>query len=687
MSNNKYNLIQNKYFIAGLILKIILIIYLNASPNTMAAYFVPFIDEAVKFNNPYDIFAVENLEYFPYPAVMLYVLLTFKLLFFYLPTLISLKIALLVADFFILLILLKWIKNKQNIVIILYWISPLLIYINYIHGQLDVIPTLFLLSSIYYMFKQRYMPSILLLSMSLASKTSIMLVIPFVFIFLYYRNKNYRILLQYICLLVLFFSILNLPFLFNSNFINMVFNNNAQTKLFDVMLNYGNSNDISIHVYLAIFAYLIVLFQAIYLRLITYNIFISFISFAFGVILVFIVPMPGWFYWIMPFWVYFFAQSSKRSILFFVLMQVLYLSYFAIIPTSDFLRVLPFLSSDTNNTIYYLLSSYIDMEVLISVIFTLSLAVYMITVFWIYKRSIENYAKYKFVSQPFLIGIGGNSGVGKSRIASAINSLFGEDKITNLKGDDMHKWERGDTNWTTYTHLDPIANDLYYDYNQLLSLKNKKNILRRHYDHNTGKFIHNIKVKSNTVILYDGLHPFYIKQMRNLFDLKIFISPDPMLAKYWKVQRDVKERGYTLEKVLEQIDKRMKDYESYIAPQAQIADILITVKPVKPLTSNDLLGDRPETMLSLKVCNSIYLEPFVNKINSISSIKVEYRYLDFDYQELNIYGYASAEDIAMVGNEFETISYGFKAPEYKDENAGIIQLLLLYYIFEVINNE
>ena len=175
--------------------------------------------------------------------------------------------------------------------------------------------------------------------------------------------------------------------------------------------------------------------------------------------------------------------------------------------------------------------------------------------------------------------------------------------------------------------------------------------------------------------------------MRNLFDLKIFISPDPMLAKYWKVQRDVKERGYTLEKVLEQIDKRMKDYESYIAPQAQIADILITVKPVKPLTSNDLLGDRPETMLSLKVCNSIYLEPFVNKINSISSIKVEYRYLDFDYQELNIYGYASAEDIAMVGNEFETISYGFKAPEYKDENAGIIQLLLLYYIFEVINNE
>lgn len=685
------NIIYNKLFLAGIIIKLLLIFSLNPSPNTMGTLFIPFMENAAHFINPYNVSL--NNDAFPYPALMLYIFLFAKLLLFFLPTVISMKFVILIADIIVFNILLHWIKNREKEVIYLYWLSPLAIYINYIHGQLDIIPILFLMISIDFIFKNKYLISMLFFGLSLSTKTSMILALPFILIFCYYRKKDIKNIISYISIILLVFIIINIPFISNTAFYNMVFNNNAQQKLFEVVLNYSvGGGHRGTYIYLAIFFYLIVLFQAIYLKLKTYDIFLLFISFAFGIILIFVNPMPGWFYWIIPFWIYFFAQSSRRSQFFFLLMQISFLIYFFIIPDSDYFLVLPDYIKNmiSYNSLYELFNSLNIGDNLsgkiINSVFTVSLFTLVVNVFYIYKRGIETYSKYKILSKPTLIGIGGNSGVGKSRIANALTSLFGSKNVVNIKGDDIHKWERGNENWNSYTHLDPKANDLYYDYNQLLTLKNGKNIKRRHYDHSTGKFIDDITIKSNSIILYDGLHPYYIKQMRSIFDLKIFVSPDNMLAKYWKIKRDVKERGYSIDKVLKQIETRMNDYEAYIAPQEQVADIIISVKPVNEMSQDDLFGSAPETMLSIKVCNSIYLEPFVNKINKIKSIRVDYKYIDFDFQEIQIYGHASIQEIREIGNQFAINSYGFEEPVYKDEDAGIIQLLVLYYIFEVLDD-
>lgn len=687
------NILHNRLFLFGIAIKLLLIIFLTPSPNTMGGGFIPFIENAANFSNSYAVFV--NTDSFPYPALMLYIFAFAKLILFFIPTVITMKIVIFIADFLIFKILIQWINNKKKEVIYLYWLSPLTIYINYIHGQLDIIPILFLMVSINYIFKNKYLVSMLFFGLSLSTKTSMILALPFILVFYYFRKKYLKSMFFYVFVVFITFFLINLPFIGSLSFYNMVFNNSAQQKLFEVVLNYGSSGDLNVtHIYLAVFFYLIVLFQAIYIKIKTYDIFILFISFAFGIILIFVNPMPGWFYWIIPFWVYFFAQSSTRSQLFFLLMQISFLCYYFVVPYSDYLMVLP--DSIKNMISYNTLYEYISsLEInsqnyaykIIDLFFTISLFSLVVNVFYIYRRGVENYSKYKVISKPVLIGIGGNSGVGKSRIANALTMLFGSSNVINIKGDDVHKWERGNENWNIYTHLDPKANDLYYDYNQLLKLKSGKSVKRRHYDHKTGKFIYDIVVKPNNIILYDGLHPYYIKQMRNIFDLKIFISPDLMLAKYWKIQRDIKYRGYSIEKVLEQIEMRMNDYSAYIAPQEKVADIIISVKPVKKMSNDDLFGQEPETMLSIKVCNSIYLEPFINRINNIKSIKVDYKYIDFDFQEVQIFGCASANEIQEIGNQFSINSYGFDEPEYKDENAGIIQLLVLYYIFEVLDNE
>lgn len=684
---------NNKLFQIGIIIKLCLIVYLTPSPYTIGGLFVPFLENIEGlFSNPYSF--APNANAFPYPALMLYIFVIAKYILFFLPTVISMKLVILLADVCVLFILLKWIQNRKKEVLYLYWLSPLAIYINYMHGQLDIIPILLLMLCIYYIFKNKYILGMIFLGLSIAAKTSMVLALPFVIIFCFFRKKTLINTIQYLITVFGVFVVINLPFLWDSAFYSMVFNNSAQHKLFDVVLTYKMGGGVhENYLYLAIFFYLVVLFQSIYLKLKTYDIFLLFISFAFGIILIFVNPVPGWFYWILPFWVYFFAQSSVRSQVFFLTMQVSLLAYFFIMPSSDYLLILPYNIKELigYSSLYEFLinlniadKNYID--ILVNIFFTLSIFTLVINVFYIYKRGIESYTKYKIISKPILIGIGGNSGVGKSRIANALTSLFGSSNLVNIKGDDVHKWERGHKNWDSYTHLDPKANDLYYDYNQLLTLKNGKNIKRRHYDHSTGKFIHDVTIKSSSIILYDGLHPYYIKQMRNIFDLKIFVSPDPMLAKYWKVKRDVIERGYSLEKVLAQIETRMNDYQAYIKPQEQVADIVVSVKPITEITNDNLLDTVPETMLSIKVCNSIYLEPFVDKLNKIKSIKVEYKYIDFDFQELNIYGQAEAEEIKQIGNLFSIDSFGFSEPVYKNENAGIIQLLVLYYIFEVLDD-
>ena len=46
--------------------------------------------------------------------------------------------------------------------------------------------------------------------------------------------------------------------------------------------------------------------------------------------------------------------------------------------------------------------------------------------------------------------------------------------------------------------------------------------------------------------------------------MKIYLDTDRELIKKWKIERDVKERGYSMEKVLKQIEFREKDYEEYL---------------------------------------------------------------------------------------------------------------------------
>lgn len=183
---------------------------------------------------------------------------------------------------------------------------------------------------------------------------------------------------------------------------------------------------------------------------------------------------------------------------------------------------------------------------------------------------------YKLIlSKCNIIAIAGDSGSGKSTLLKALTPLFGEENILALETDRYHKWERGNENYQTYTHLNPYANYLEKMYEDVYDLKIGNEIYQVDYDHNTGKFTQKEKIDSKKNIVICGLHTIYGNKIKNIIDIKIYIDTDRELLKKWKIQRDVVERGYSIEKVMKQIEVREKDYEKYIIRQKENSDIII----------------------------------------------------------------------------------------------------------------
>jgi uridine kinase len=183
--------------------------------------------------------------------------------------------------------------------------------------------------------------------------------------------------------------------------------------------------------------------------------------------------------------------------------------------------------------------------------------------------------KYKLIlSKCNIIAISGDSGSGKTTLANTLKSLYSNNYLV-LETDRYHKWERNDINYNTYTHLNPYSNFLEKMYYDLYHLKIGNNIFQIDYDHNTGKFTQKEKIESKENIILCGLHTLYNNEINKIIDLKIYMDTDALLKQKWKIERDINKRGYNINTILDQINKRKEDYEKYILYQKDNADIII----------------------------------------------------------------------------------------------------------------
>jgi phosphoribulokinase len=79
------------------------------------------------------------------------------------------------------------------------------------------------------------------------------------------------------------------------------------------------------------------------------------------------------------------------------------------------------------------------------------------------------------------------------------------------------------------------------------------------------------------ILVIEGLHPFYDKRVRDLIDFKIYLDISDEVKFAWKIQRDMAERGHSLESIKASIESRKPDFDAYIDPQKKEADVIIQV--------------------------------------------------------------------------------------------------------------
>lgn len=197
-----------------------------------------------------------------------------------------------------------------------------------------------------------------------------------------------------------------------------------------------------------------------------------------------------------------------------------------------------------------------------------------------------------------VIGLAADSGCGKSTFMRRLTSVFGgaaeppkggnpdsntliSDTTTVICLDDYHSLDRYGRKDQGVTALDPRANNFDLMYEQVKALKEGKPVMKPIYNHVTGILDPAEKINPPKILVIEGLHPMFDARVRELLDFSIYLDISNEVKFAWKIQRDMAERGHSLESIKASIEARKPDFDAFIDPQKQYADVVIEVLPTE----------------------------------------------------------------------------------------------------------
>ena len=179
---------------------------------------------------------------------------------------------------------------------------------------------------------------------------------------------------------------------------------------------------------------------------------------------------------------------------------------------------------------------------------------------------------------PIIIGIAGGTGSGKSTLAENIRKEFAND-ISMLSHDYYYK-DRSDLSFDERQKLNydhPDAFDTYLLIEHLAKLKKGETIYRPNYS-----FVEHLRetetfeVVPKKVIVVDGILIFENKELRDMMDIKIFVDTDADIRFIRRLVRDVRDRGRTIDSVIEQYKTTVKPmHEQFVEHSKKYADIIV----------------------------------------------------------------------------------------------------------------
>ena len=180
---------------------------------------------------------------------------------------------------------------------------------------------------------------------------------------------------------------------------------------------------------------------------------------------------------------------------------------------------------------------------------------------------------------PLVIGIAGGTGSGKSTVAMVIIDRVGANHIALLPHDayykDLSGLEPAQRSLINFDHPDSLETSLLVAH--IKQLKNFQAIELPAYDFKnhtrTQKTVH---IEPQPVILVEGILILAEKELRELFDVKIFVDTDADIRFIRRLERDIAERGRTSSSVIQQYMATVRPMHlEFVEPSKRYADVII----------------------------------------------------------------------------------------------------------------
>jgi len=187
----------------------------------------------------------------------------------------------------------------------------------------------------------------------------------------------------------------------------------------------------------------------------------------------------------------------------------------------------------------------------------------------------------KHVNRPFILGVAGGSGSGKTYFAKDIQKKIGRDCAMIMQDNfyfDQSKKFDFDGGSVNFDHPSSIDAGLLVSH--LKVLKSGKAINIPTYDFKThSRTSSHLLIEPKPVIIVDGILIFHWKEVRDQFDDLIFFDTEESLRYERRLRRDVEERGREAEGVKNQIIKQVKPmHDEFVEPSREYANRVVTEK-------------------------------------------------------------------------------------------------------------
>ena len=185
------------------------------------------------------------------------------------------------------------------------------------------------------------------------------------------------------------------------------------------------------------------------------------------------------------------------------------------------------------------------------------------------------------MNKPFIIGIAGGTASGKTTVVREIMKALGDEHVLVIMHDSYYR-DRSDIpleerRRANYDHPDALETSLMVEH--VSRLQRWQAVDLPLYDFTTyTRQGETLPVSPRPVIILEGILVLSDERLRSFMDIKVFVETDSDVRFIRRLQRDVKERGRSVDSVIEQYLRTVRPMHlEFVEPSKRYADIIIPV--------------------------------------------------------------------------------------------------------------